>query len=72
MSYAVTKEALLKFLPSEEEIRAACEEIQRGWTRVERTMRWAVAHSTGNLPPTGARKRASWRPPLFYVRELVA
>ena len=54
------------FLPSEEEISAACEQIQAGWTRVERKLRWAWAHSVGNVglqPRDADTGRARWTPP---------
>ncbi len=39
MSYAVSKESLPKYIPSEDEIAAACREIQREWSDVEEQSR---------------------------------
>ena len=33
------------YLPSEQEIRDACEEIQADWTECERDSRWLMAHT---------------------------
>jgi hypothetical protein len=42
--------------PTPEEISATCEQIQAGWSRVERRLRWAWAHSVGNV---GLQPRSS-------------
>lgn len=63
MSYGATKEPQPRFLPSEEEISRRCEEIQAGWTRVERRLRWAHAHSVGNVGVQERVERQRWTPP---------
>jgi hypothetical protein len=49
--------------PTQEEIAAACEEIQAGWSRVERRLRLAWAHSVGNVGLQERAERPRWTPP---------
>jgi hypothetical protein len=63
MSSTTPEANLPKYLPSPEEIAERCEAIQAGWSRVERRLRWAWAHSVGNVGLQERTKRPSWSPP---------
>ena len=72
MSYTIERRARASLVartyvplpdPTPEEISSACEQIQAGWTRVERRLRWAHAHSVGNVGVQERTKRSSWSPP---------
>jgi hypothetical protein len=52
--------------PTPEEIRVACAEIRRGWSKEQH-----VARAKG-VPLSEAAERPHWTPPVITVRELAA